>query len=80
MRIDVASPVTFQRSVAAWPRSIVDGSASKLPTTGRSGFGVSTFAAGGGGGGGVGGGTFFLHPAANTLRKIASVITPNLCL
>src|SRR5688572_7087275 len=80
MRIDVASPVTFHRSVAAWPRSIVDGSASNVPTTGRTGLGVSTLASGVGVGGGAGGGTFFLHPAANTLRKIASVTTPILCL
>ncbi len=59
--MSVAFP-TDQRSVDAWPRWIVDGSATKVEIDGFGGGGAGC--SGGGGGGGGGGAGFFLHPAA----------------
>jgi hypothetical protein len=72
MLTDVAS-FTVQRSVAACPRSMEPGSAENVATVGALGGGASTFASGGGGGGGGAAATgFFLHPAANIIKKTLS--------
>jgi hypothetical protein len=63
--------VTAQRSVADCPRSIVEGSAVKLPMEGFAGGGGGAGASFGGGGGG-GGGVFFLHPVT-TSNKVSAM-------
>jgi hypothetical protein len=65
-----------QRSVADWPRSMLDGSAVKLLMTAREGPGVvdgGVFVTGGGGGGGGG---FFLHPAISINNESAMTTAP----
>jgi hypothetical protein len=71
-----------QRSVDAWPFSMVEGSAANVPITGLAGGAGGTSTLGGGGGGGAG--TFFLQPAANknrvnpkTIKKIFFVLILN---
>jgi hypothetical protein len=60
MATSVALP-TSHRSVADWPRWIVDGSATNWAIDGAAGGGGGGCSIGLGGGGG-GGATFFLHP------------------
>jgi hypothetical protein len=64
----LVASVTDHRSVALWPRSIVDGSAEN-EIVGAGGFGGAGFSTGGGGGGGGGGGAFFLQPPMNIARN-----------
>ena len=73
----VVLPDTAHRSVAAWPRSTVDGSASNVETVGACGLGGGVSLTTGGGGGGATA-TFFLHPTANKLNVSASVTVPML--
>ena len=69
---DVAS-LTDQRNVAACPRSIELGSAENWATVGALGGGATGVSFGGGGGGGGAAATgFFLHPAANIIKKTLS--------
>src|SRR5258707_9469219 len=67
----VASPVTDHFRVESPPRSMVDGSASKLTIEGATGAGLCI---GAGAGGGGGAGVFFLQPEANSAREIANTI------
>jgi len=75
--MSVAS-LTDQRSVAAWPRSTVDGSAANVAIDGLGGGGAGF--SGGGVVGGGGGATFFLHPAAIKKREKPNKIAPILRL
>jgi len=70
------APLMDQRSVDAWPRLMLDGSAVKLAITALP---VGVVAAGGAlvtGGGGGGGGVFFEQLAANIANVSARVTAP----
>jgi hypothetical protein len=70
---------TDQRNVADCPRSMERGSPVKLlmrAVNGPAGGG-SVGAVDGAGGGGVGTGTFFLHPAAVSIRTAVNTVMPS---
>jgi hypothetical protein len=83
MPLSTVAEVAFcddQRSVADWPRSIVDGSTVKLEITGRAGAGGGGAGCCLGAGGGGGAGPFFLHPSATNNSEMVSRTTPILSL